>query len=46
MTDNEVTVAAVDWEAHEREAAEAIAGAKTAAELDDARVRFLGRRAS
>ena len=44
MTENEVTVAAVDWEAHEREASEAIAGAETAAELDDARVRYLGRK--
>ena len=44
MTENEVTVAAVDWKAYEREAAEAIAGAATAGELDDARVRHLGRK--
>jgi phenylalanyl-tRNA synthetase alpha chain len=38
------TVAAVDAEALEREAQAAIAAASTAPELDDARVRFLGRK--
>src|SRR5919202_3830199 len=38
------TVARVEPEALEREAASAIAGARTAAELDRARVRFLGRK--
>jgi phenylalanyl-tRNA synthetase alpha chain len=38
------TVAAVDAEALENEARRAIAAASTAAELDDARVRFLGRK--
>ena len=44
MTDNEATVAAVDWEAYERDAVDEIVGADNAAELDDARVRFLGRK--
>jgi phenylalanyl-tRNA synthetase alpha chain len=39
-----VTVAAVDVEALEREAQGAIAAASTRAALDDARVRFLGRK--
>jgi phenylalanyl-tRNA synthetase alpha chain len=38
------TVAAVDAEALEREAQAAITAASTAAELDEARVRFLGRK--
>jgi phenylalanyl-tRNA synthetase alpha chain len=44
LTANEVTVAAVDWEAYEREASAAVAAASTPAELDDARVRYLGRK--
>ena len=44
MTENEVTVAAVDWEAYEREASAAVAVASSPAELDDARVRYLGRK--
>ena len=44
MTDNEATVAAVDWEAYEREANAAVAAASRPAELDDARVRYLGRK--
>ena len=44
MTENEVTVAAVDWEAYEREASAAVAAASSPAELDDARVRYLGRK--
>ena len=44
MTENEVTVAAVDWDAYEREATDAIAGADGAADLDEARVRYLGRK--
>jgi phenylalanyl-tRNA synthetase alpha chain len=44
LTDNEATVAAVDWEAYEREASAAIGAAASSAELDDARVRFLGRK--
>jgi phenylalanyl-tRNA synthetase alpha chain len=39
-----VTVAAVDVEALEREAQEAIAAASTRAALDDARIRYLGRK--
>jgi phenylalanyl-tRNA synthetase alpha chain len=39
-----VTVAAVDAEALEREAQGAISAASTPAELDDARVRYLGRK--
>jgi phenylalanyl-tRNA synthetase alpha chain len=39
-----VTVAAVDVEALEREATSAISGAATAAELDEVRIRFLGRK--
>jgi phenylalanyl-tRNA synthetase alpha chain len=35
----------MDWQAQENEAASAIAGASTLDELDDARVRFLGRKA-
>ena len=38
------TVAAVDAEALEREALAAVTAAKTQAELDEARVRFLGRK--
>ena len=44
MTANEVTVAAVDWEAYEREASAAVAAASSPGELDDARIRYLGRR--
>ena len=44
MTENEVTVAAVDWQAYEREASTAIAAAPSSAELDEARVRYLGRK--
>ena len=44
MTENEVTVAAVDWEAYEREASAAVAAASSPSELDDARVRYLGRK--
>jgi phenylalanyl-tRNA synthetase alpha chain len=44
LTENEATVAAVDWEAYEREASAAVAAASSPAELDDARVRNLGRK--
>ncbi len=44
MTENEATVAAVDWEAYEREASAAVAAASGHAELEDARVRYLGRK--
>jgi phenylalanyl-tRNA synthetase alpha chain len=44
LTENEVTVAAVDWEAYEREASAAVAAASGPPELDDARVRYLGRK--
>ena len=44
MTDNEVTVAAVNWEAYEREASAAVGNAGSPPELDDARVRYLGRK--
>ena len=44
MTANEVTVAAVDWEAYESEASAAVAAASSPSELDDARVRYLGRK--
>jgi phenylalanyl-tRNA synthetase alpha chain len=44
LTANEVTVAAVDWEAYEREASAAVAAASSPSELDDARVRYLGRK--
>ncbi len=44
MTENEVTVAAVDWQAYEREASAAVAAASSPVELDDARVRYLGRK--
>jgi len=44
LTENEVTVAAVDWEAYEREASDAVAAASGPGELDDARVRYLGRK--
>jgi phenylalanyl-tRNA synthetase alpha chain len=44
LTENEVTVAAVDWEAYEREASAAVAAASSPGELDDARVRYLGRK--
>jgi phenylalanyl-tRNA synthetase alpha chain len=45
LTDNEATVAAVDWDAYEREASAAVAAASSATELDEARVRYLGRKA-
>ena len=44
MEKRSVTVAAVDAEALEREAQGAIAAASTRAELEDARVRYLGRK--
>jgi phenylalanyl-tRNA synthetase alpha chain len=44
LTENEVTVAAVDWEAYEREGSAAVAATSNPAELDDARVRYLGRK--
>src|SRR3954468_1119600 len=44
MAKRSVTVAAVDVEALEREAQGAIAAASTRAALDDARVRYLGRK--
>jgi phenylalanyl-tRNA synthetase alpha chain len=44
LTANEVTVAAVDWEAYESEASAAVAAASSPSELDDARVRYLGRK--
>ena len=44
MEKRSVTVAAVDAEALERDAETAIAAASTRAELDDARVRYLGRK--
>ena len=44
MTENEATVAAVDWEAYEREANAAVAAATGPSDLDDARVRYLGRK--
>jgi phenylalanyl-tRNA synthetase alpha chain len=44
LTENEVTVAAVDWEAYEREASAAVSAASSPPELDDARVRYLGRK--
>jgi len=44
LTENEVTVAAVDWEAYEREASAAVAAASSPVELDDARVLYLGRK--
>jgi phenylalanyl-tRNA synthetase alpha chain len=44
LTDNEATVAAVDWDAYEREASSAVAAASSPTELDDARVRYLGRK--
>jgi phenylalanyl-tRNA synthetase alpha chain len=44
LTENEVTVAAVDWEAYEREAGAEIAAAATPTALDEARVGFLGRK--
>jgi phenylalanyl-tRNA synthetase alpha chain len=44
LTDNEATVAAVDWEAYEREASAAIGAAPSPSELDNARVRYLGRK--
>ena len=44
MTENEVTVAAVDWEAYEREADTAIEAGTTPTGLDEARVRYLGRK--
>jgi phenylalanyl-tRNA synthetase alpha chain len=44
LTENEVTVAAVDWEAYEREASAEVTAAKSPAEVDEARVRYLGRK--
>jgi len=44
LTDNDATVAAVDWEAYEREAGAAVGAASNPTELDDARVRYLGRK--
>jgi phenylalanyl-tRNA synthetase alpha chain len=44
VKDRSVTVAAVDAEALERDAQGAIAAASTSAELEDARVRYLGRK--
>jgi len=44
LTENEATVAAVDWEAYEREASAAVVAASGPAELEDARVRYLGRK--
>ena len=44
MDKRSATVAAVDVEALEREAQGAIAAASDATELDEARVRFLGRK--
>jgi phenylalanyl-tRNA synthetase alpha chain len=44
LTENEATVAAVDWEAYERDAGAAVDAANGPAELDDARVRYLGRK--
>ena len=38
------TVAAMDWHEHETEALSAIAGAQNLAELDEVRVRYLGRK--
>jgi phenylalanyl-tRNA synthetase alpha chain len=44
MEKRSVTVAAVDVEALEREAADAVAAASTPEELDETRVRYLGRK--
>ncbi len=44
MKKRSATVAAVDVEALEREASTAISSASTSAELDEARVRYLGRK--
>src|SRR5205085_6026224 len=44
LTENEATVAAVDWEAYEREASAAVAAATSPTEVEDARVRYLGRK--
>jgi phenylalanyl-tRNA synthetase alpha chain len=44
LTENEATVAAVDWEAYEREASAAVAASAGPAELDDSRVQYLGRK--
>jgi phenylalanyl-tRNA synthetase alpha chain len=38
------TVAAVDWQEYEDEAQRAVAGAASAAELEDARIRYTGRK--
>jgi phenylalanyl-tRNA synthetase alpha chain len=46
VTEKPTTVAAVDVEALEREALAAIGAAASPAELDDARVRYLGRRSA
>ena len=44
MTENDVTVAAVNWEAYERDASAEVAAAQSPAEVDEARVRYLGRK--
>jgi len=44
LTENDVTVAAVNWEAYEREASAEVAAAQSPAEVDEARVRYLGRK--
>jgi phenylalanyl-tRNA synthetase alpha chain len=44
LTEKEVTVAAVDWDAYGRDAADAIGSADDAGALDEARVRYLGRK--
>jgi phenylalanyl-tRNA synthetase alpha chain len=44
LTDNEATVAAVDWEAYEGEASAVVANASDPTELEHARVRYLGRK--
>ena len=38
------SLAAVNWQAHEQEAAAAIAAASSAGAIEEARVRFLGRK--
>jgi len=44
LTENDVTVAAVNWEAYERDASAEVAAAQSPAEVDEARVRYLGRK--
>src|SRR6266566_3078620 len=44
IADQEGESTSVDWEQYEQQAQQAIAAATTAAELDDARVRHLGRK--